>query len=257
MKRSPRPRKITSNLSDSIHQRLNMYALAASAAGVGILALAQPAEAKIVYTPAHVKIGNFSVVHLDLNHDGINDFSLKETYFRTTGNRAWQLWASVAHKGNGIWGQNSTHDPGGHASALQSGVVVRKDAHFFLPRFGVMAAVGWGKFNSTACSGPWNNVKNRYLGLKFLIKGKTHFGWARLNVSCSVPLRKLNGVLTGYAYETVPNKAITTGKTQALDDTSNVAQPTFAFLTAPTHKPATLALLALGAPGLSIWRREE
>jgi hypothetical protein len=49
MKRSSGPRK-TANFSRSIHQQLNMYALAAGAAGVGVLALAQPAEAKIVYT---------------------------------------------------------------------------------------------------------------------------------------------------------------------------------------------------------------
>jgi hypothetical protein len=33
-----------------MHHQLNMYALAASVAGVGVLALAQPAEAKILYT---------------------------------------------------------------------------------------------------------------------------------------------------------------------------------------------------------------
>jgi hypothetical protein len=40
-------------LSESLHHRLNAYALVASAAGVGLLALANHAEAKIVYTPAH------------------------------------------------------------------------------------------------------------------------------------------------------------------------------------------------------------
>jgi hypothetical protein len=37
----------TANLSDSVHQRLNVYALAASAAGVSVLAFAQPSDAKI------------------------------------------------------------------------------------------------------------------------------------------------------------------------------------------------------------------
>ena len=69
-------------LSDLLHHRLNAYALAASAAGVSLLALADPAQAKIVYTPAGVTfggtpcgsgsdVGNYS---LDLNHDGIADF---------------------------------------------------------------------------------------------------------------------------------------------------------------------------------------
>ena len=49
----PQPPKTPSKLSDSVHHQLSLYALAASAAGVGVLALAQPADAKIVYTPAH------------------------------------------------------------------------------------------------------------------------------------------------------------------------------------------------------------
>jgi len=43
-------------LSRTVHQRLNMDALAAGAAGVGTLALAQPAAAKILYTSANTKI---------------------------------------------------------------------------------------------------------------------------------------------------------------------------------------------------------
>jgi hypothetical protein len=52
VKHSRRSSRVLSNLSDSVHLRLNMYALAASAAGVGALALARPCEAEIVYTPA-------------------------------------------------------------------------------------------------------------------------------------------------------------------------------------------------------------
>ena len=77
MKRSPRSRK-PANLSESIHQQLNMYALAAGAAGVSVLALAQPSEAEIKYTPTHVVIGKggVSIYNLDLNHDGITDFTI-------------------------------------------------------------------------------------------------------------------------------------------------------------------------------------
>ena len=52
----PRLRK-TANLSDSVHQQLNSYALLATASGVGMLALVQPTAAKIIYTPAHVVLG--------------------------------------------------------------------------------------------------------------------------------------------------------------------------------------------------------
>ncbi len=54
MKRTSRK---PSTLSESLQRHLNAYALAASAAGVGMLALAQPAEAKIVYHRTHHVIG--------------------------------------------------------------------------------------------------------------------------------------------------------------------------------------------------------
>jgi hypothetical protein len=56
MKRSSGPRKTASDLSESVHQQINMYAIAAAAAGVGVLAFAQPSEAKIVYPPAHKQL---------------------------------------------------------------------------------------------------------------------------------------------------------------------------------------------------------
>src|SRR3989442_1002553 len=76
MKRSPQPRRII-NLPDSVNRRLNMYALSATAAGVGVLASAHAAEGKIVYTPTHKIIGMGDRYKLDLNHDGITDFILK------------------------------------------------------------------------------------------------------------------------------------------------------------------------------------
>jgi hypothetical protein len=59
--------------------------------------------------------------------------------------------------------------------------------------------------------------------------------------------------LTGYAYETVPNKAIITGKTRG---PAEVGPDATTAVTSPA-KPATLGVLATGAPGLSVWRRKE
>jgi hypothetical protein len=89
--------------------------------------------------------------------------------------------------------------------------------------------------------------------LKFTLQGKTHFGWARLNVSCIG--YKIRATLTGYAYETIPNKPIITGRTKGPDAIS-VDKPE-ATLTMPTREPGSLGLLAVGAPGLSFSRREE
>jgi hypothetical protein len=106
--------------------------------------------------------------------------------------------------------------------------------------------------------GNWINVKNRYLGLSFTIHGEGHYGWARFSVQVAKRPFKLIATLTGYAYETIPGKAIIAGATQGPDDTDkSMEQPNPAALTAPTPEPAMLGVLAMGAPGLSIWRRKE
>ena len=55
MKTSERPSK-QAHVRDSLHQHLHMYALAASAAGVTMLALAQSSEAEIIYTAAETTL---------------------------------------------------------------------------------------------------------------------------------------------------------------------------------------------------------
>ena len=76
-------------LSAKVEKNLVAYAVAATAAGVGVLASAQAAEAKIVYTPANVTLNEGQPLPVDLNHDGIVDFFLFHYRFHTdTGGNA-------------------------------------------------------------------------------------------------------------------------------------------------------------------------
>jgi hypothetical protein len=243
MKRSSGPRK-TANLSESIHQQLNMYAIAAAAAGVGV-ALAQPSEAKVVYTPAHKYLPIHRPFYLDLNHDRINDFKFVLDWFTTSGASIVELLAYPSRQGNGIWAQQSAPSLS-CASALPRGTRIGPKSPFgtrFLFMFQGSAR------SATYC--PWNTSgkKQAYLGLKFSAMGKIHFGWARF-VTHSRP--HPTAELTGYAYETIPGKPIIAGATKGPDG----PEPS-ASLNMPTSEPATLGALAMGAPGLSIWRRKE
>ncbi len=247
MKRTSRA---PSKLSESFHQQLSMYALAASAASVGVLALASPSEAKIVYTPEHLKIPLNTDFFLDLNHDGINDFVLFNYSLQCHANTcAAGVSVRPGRTGNEMWGE---HDL---ASALRAGVRIGGHGHFSrLP--GNMAEWFSSPGTHGRFEGPWANggkgVKNRYLGFKFQINGRIHFGWARLNVSFD---RGFTALLTGYAFETIPDKSIIAGATKGPDEIS-IEGPD-AALTAPDPEPATLGLLAMGSPGLSVWRRNE
>jgi hypothetical protein len=250
MKRSSRPTKTPANLSESINHHLNMYALAASAAGVGALVLARPAEAKIVYTPAHHVISHHGRYLLDLNHDGIADFILREQSYCNTDSCQSQLLAGPARKGNGVE-RSHVRSTGswGWAYEVTRGSQIGPARHFSAK---LMAVALSG--NTWDYLGPWGGVKNGYLGLTFRIHGQVHYGWARLSTFVKGGL-PIVATLHGYAYETVPNKPIIAGKTKEPDDIS-VEDPD-AALTMPTPEPARLGALAMGAPGLSIWRREE
>lgn len=62
---------------EGFSERLAVYAAAAGAAGVGLLATAQPASADIVYTPANIGFGgDYFSVFIDINHNGHNDLRL-------------------------------------------------------------------------------------------------------------------------------------------------------------------------------------
>src|SRR5579863_9061992 len=108
MKPPSRPPRTPSRLSDFLHHQLNSYVLAASAAGVSLLALTPPAEAKVVYTKTHQDIGTNGIYELDLNHDGIVDFLLQQ--FGTSSLNSNRLLADEA-LGNAVLGSlNRSND---------------------------------------------------------------------------------------------------------------------------------------------------
>jgi hypothetical protein len=229
----------TITLSDSVHHQLNMYALAASAAGVSVLALPQPAECKIIYTHAHKTIVTNERYNLDLNHDGVADFIVSNVLVAPFGSllvcaanaRGTCLYAHSQQK-NEIWGKPNQHR--NWAYALAAGVKVEPNPRRFLPKNSYMAGFSCDPSGCTHPSdnGPWKgNVRGRYLGLKFIIGGQVHYGWARLNVSYKTGSnggKYLQATLTGYAYETIANKPIIAGQEHGKDE-------------------ATLGRLALGA----------
>jgi len=197
-----RPR-LTPSLSFSFTHRLSSYAVAASAAGLGALAIASSAEAKIVYTPADVAISTGETVPLDLNHDGIVDFDLVNYSNTFEGSQQGFLWVNPATRRNGVDG-NIVYE---RALDLAAGTPVGMQASFAVASYVFMISADAAQ----RCFGYWNNVKNKFLGFKFSIQGETHFGWARISAACNPANNKIHAVLTGYAYETAPGKTIVAG----------------------------------------------
>jgi hypothetical protein len=258
MKRSSAPRT-TANLADSVQLHLNMYVLAASAAaGAGMLALAQPVEAKIIYTYANKKIG--PMTFLDLNHDGVHDFKFVYTHV-TNPVRRGECSASTSGKlvAYGVRPANRILGQSLWASALPAGSYIGPEAKFLGKEMARELAACGDNFRA---SGFWaiGDGKNRYLGLRFTLEGKIHFGWARVNVVITQDAT-IQATLSGYAYETIPGKLIVAGRKKGpADEQSEEDFGSGASLTDPipeTPQTASLGVLALGAQGVPLWRRKQ
>jgi hypothetical protein len=252
MKALSKPR-LVARLSRSVHHQLNMYALAASAAGVSLLALVGSAEGKIVHKVVNQKLPINDEFLLDLNNDTLNDFAFRLYSANGVG------WPRVLHslgvnglRGNGILDFLShTHQC---AKALPRGAKVGPS-----DRFDTKAVMGWAYYAFQFGSGSfctWQKVTTQaFVGFKFSIAGQTHFGWARFGGISLGVRQSAAATFIDYAYETIPNKTIVTGQTKERNEISAGSNP--AALSTPTRGPATLGVLAMGSPALSVWRREE
>jgi hypothetical protein len=237
--RRSRPSESASvGLSESFQLRLTAYATAAAAAGVGLLTATPPAEAEIVFTSAHTTFTS-GTVFIDLNHDGINDFYLS-IYNFDRGDR--RLAARGLAGANQVQGYILSGYP---PLALRAGQRIgSRDSFFSLEAPAANVAATFG----TVVSGPFANAGIRFLGLRFKINSEVHFGWAALNVKAHghnhVP--HIEATLLGYAYETVAGQGLLAGQTAA-NFYKSERVPRF----------GTLGMLALGAPALNLWRRED
>jgi hypothetical protein len=211
-----------------------------------VLAMAEPSQARIVYTPTHVVIHINNFHDLDLNHDGVADFTIKNA-----GNYGrYRLYASAA-AGNGVVGSIGSN--GAQAAALIRGEQIGPGQMFMAPDVTMRECI-----RHAICWGDWDNVTNRYLGLKFIIRGKLHYGWTRLNVQENL---FFTATLTGYAYENIAGKSIKAGQTKgAADEWDEEGFDTGASVMSPitdTPQPAALGMLALSAQSVPLWRRRE
>jgi hypothetical protein len=232
-------------LNPRLEKAIAAYATAASAVGIALLATAPLAQAEIVYTKTRLTNLPFN---LDLNHDGIIDFRIGTCSCRPQGREVVvQSYAEY-----GLFARHATGSENGvieapanpySAAALVSGAPIGpKQVFHYIGGSAPMAF--WGSYFGTYAGGPWSGVTGRYLGLKFLIDGEFHYGWAQLTVD-----KKVNHiVLTGYAYETVPNKHLKAGQTSESVDEAQTYGKGFG---------PSIGMLALGADGIALWRRED
>jgi hypothetical protein len=236
--------------SNHLNRQIGLYSLAAAVAGVSMLALAEPASGEVVVTKKTIAVPitpwpTPEPVRISIANNGIDNFSF------------WR-YSLASDRGLLGWGANRGSSvmigAGGYyakALALPRGAKIGPSYPFFSNYTDLIEATESGPPRYSR--GYWGaNPKDRYLGIRFLIGGQTHYGWIRLTVTSNFGLNKptLSATITGYAYETVPNKRILAG---------TVSKPASE---APAENAAnqagpSLGMLAAGAESMPLWRREE
>jgi hypothetical protein len=225
-------------LSKNFDRQLAAYAMAAGAAGVGLLAATPAAEAQIVYTPTNIVFEN-GTVFIDINHDGVTDFALSIYNFLSNAQRLRVRGLAQ----NGVFCSGSSGYP---PLALRAGYRIGANG-----RYGTFDRVATPAVNvvdeppETYVGGPFANAGDRFLGLKFVLDGETHYGWALLRVGAGIVGKHpvIHATLLGYAYNTEVGKPIDAGQRGPAGNASEAVP-----------EAGSLGMLALGWPA---WRRRE
>lgn len=182
-----------------------------------VAALAVPATAEVAYTQVNVTIAVGGYYAMDLNHDGLADFTLRSPILQGLCQSGDQdSWSLTVTPGSGnsvavLAGQPNS----GFTAALPTNVAVNA-SEAYSTGTSVMAELQWG-YCGTYTLGQWIGIPTGYIGLQFRAPdGSIHYGWAKVSTAAYVDRYGVVHSMTiiwGYAYETVAGQAILTGQT--------------------------------------------
>jgi len=240
-----KPKKLASVLD----KRLSAYVALAAAAGVSVLACVEPVYADVVFTPSDATVKcRFTDLAIDLNNDGIADFTLINL-----GLEHGSAIGITGPAGNAAMATNARFYKYAYALLPHTPIVPTRNFQSFSGRgtFGPELAGSGGLSSSTYPHGQFADTHNRAVGLRFKINGLNHYGW--------IGFRKFDGgctgQLAGWAYETVPNRPIRAGQTHESSEDATLSPQSYEESGAPI--PPTPAVLSLGSEGLKLWRKKE
>jgi hypothetical protein len=159
------------------------------------------ASGQIIFTDiADVDVTATGALEIDLNEDGIVDF------IASAGATAAVIFAEDTNAfvgfsaGSYNYASNLAQDAIIDATSPLSPDGGRVDLNFN----------GCAYDNSQFCGG----VTDGYAGLVFKLSGNTHYGWMRLDLSADGS----GFIVKSYAFNSVPDEAITAGQTLSLED---------------------------------------
>ena len=145
-------------------------------------------------------IGDF--YDLDLNNDGTIDFFISS--FISSDYEWLVIEAPDLNSSNGCISIEPWYDV---ALPLSIGTEITNPNNQGFYSNGAYIATGYCFLAQESCDYDWKDKNDKYLGLRFLVNGQTHYGWARLDVTSAS-----NWVIKDYAYNATPNLPILAGQ---------------------------------------------
>ena len=175
-------------------KRLGSYGLFATAFLAGT-----NSDAQVVYTDVDpdLVLNSNEFGDFDLNNDGTNDFGLINIQSSFNAAIGISVYNSAAVAGY-LFDFYGTSFP--MASMFDEGDPIGPALNWNTQTDSGNAF--WGNVFGFGDFGPWDNVTNKFAGLRIQVGGNTHYGWARFDVSHT----KLT--LKDYAYNETPDAAI-------------------------------------------------
>lgn len=257
---STRPSNPAKKISwNNLNRRIAQYSLSAGVAGVSLLALVQPAAGEVLVTKKTIPIPLTPIdmphpVKISMANNGVDNFTFHLT------NSPPNLGRSSSFRSLALVGATS------NAAAIYQGYFIGP-----LPRGAkIGASAGFSPFESAVeqslgdvsgrgFRGYWGgNLKDHYVGVRFSIAGQTHYGWIRLTVTTDPDPHgpAISATITGYAYETLPNKTILAGTAGAAGSPEKPSADLQLAEKVQNLAGPSLGMLARGADALPMWRRE-
>jgi hypothetical protein len=240
---NPIPNRRAANLGEQLFRQLSGYSIAASAAGVAVLACSSPVEASplcqslsvtlnytdtYAFNPANQKVAPFNVAHTYNDLSTHPQSRIDRGFFTPNTPDAKVLLSTNGLPANLVSG--ASIGPGKNFGEGKSyGLVF--EYHYF-----------------NRLKGNFQPGEGGYIGFHFSEVGQTHYGWLRVRIS------DLNNyypslLLSEFGYESTPNTAITAGNCAASASSAKPESDSRAMLSGK-GKPnvaGSLGMLALGS----------
>ncbi|SRR5579872_136306 len=252
-KSGPSSTRARAQLAVKIEQNLKTYALAASAAGVAVLACNAPAEAAPVCKTVDALMVFTATFGLSPANQLVPALNLAQSYHTFSTHTSTGINRGFFTRN--VPGAQPVVTSNGLVAALASGANIGPGGQFgdgvsygliftFIPDYGATTNHHRGNVEFG---------KTNFLGFKFLISGQAHYGWVSL-VSTIVKRNSrtphVNTEIVAYGYESTPNTAIAAGSCGTSSHATRVEGSHGAAET------ASIGALALGAQGIPAWRQK-